>query len=187
MMLARSILFALWMYGLMAVMGIACLPTLLLPRRVPLACMALWRRLVLAGLRILCGIVAAWFMGTGVALAQANAIESFDATQTGGNVIVRITTKEPLKTPPPSFTVANPARIVFDFANTANGLGRNAQEIGQGELRSMNVVQGSDRTRLVLNLRRSVGHEVTVDGKTIVVTISAAAAAPSGSCLRRRE
>ncbi|HEX2648453.1 MAG TPA: AMIN domain-containing protein, partial [Burkholderiales bacterium] len=132
-------------------------------------------------LRILCGLAVTWFAGTGLALAQANAIESFDATQTGGNVVVRITTKEPLKSPPPSFTVANPARIVFDFANTANGLGRNAQEIGQGELRSMNVVQGSDRTRLVLNLRRSVGHEVTVDGKTIVVTLSAAAAAPTGA------
>ena len=132
-------------------------------------------------LRILCGFIATWFVGTGVALAQANAIESFDATQTGGNVVVRITTKEPLKAAPPSFTVANPARIVFDFANTANGLGRNAQEIGQGELRSMNVVQGSDRTRLVLNLRRSVGHQVTVDGKTIVVTLSAAAATPSGT------
>ena len=130
-------------------------------------------------LRSLWVIVAAWLAGTGVALAQANSIESFDATQTGGNVVVRITTKEPLKSAPPSFTVANPARIVFDFANTTNGLGRNAQEVAQGELRSMNLVQGADRTRLVLNLRRSVAHEVSVDGKVIVVTLSAAAAAPT--------
>ncbi len=128
-------------------------------------------------LRSLWTVLVAWLAGSGVALAQTNAIESFDATQTGGNVVVRITTKEPLKSAPPSFTVANPARIVFDFPNTANGLGRNAQEVAQGELRSMNVVQGADRTRLVLNLRRSIAHEVSVDGKVIVVTLTAAAVA----------
>jgi type IV pilus assembly protein PilQ len=135
----------------------------------------------LTTLRNLWTILAAWLAGTGIALAQANSIESFDATQTGGNVVVRITTKEPVKSAPPSFTVANPARIVFDFANTTNALGRNAQEVAQGELRSMNVVQGADRTRLVLNLRRSVTHEVAVDGRTIVVTLSAAAAQPTGA------
>ncbi len=55
-MYARSLLFVGWMYGLMAVMGILCLPTLLMPRRAALAAMALWRRLVLWGLKVLCGI-----------------------------------------------------------------------------------------------------------------------------------
>jgi type IV pilus assembly protein PilQ len=120
-----------------------------------------------------------WLCGCGIAFGQANSIEAFDVAQQAGNIVVRITTKEPLKAAPPSFTVANPARIVFDFANTTNALGKNSQDVGQGELRSMNVVQGADRTRLVLNLRRSVAHEVAVDGKNIVVTLSAAAAAAS--------
>jgi type IV pilus assembly protein PilQ len=45
----------------------------------------------------------------------------------------------------------------------------------------MNLVQGADRTRLVLNLRRTVAHEVALDGKSIVVTLSAAAATPTGA------
>ena len=126
-------------------------------------------------------LFALWLAGCGLAFAQANSIEAFDVGQQGGNIVVRITTKEPVKTPPPSFTVASPARIVFDFANTTNALGRSSQEIGQGELRGMNVVQGADRTRVVLNLRRSVAHEVAVDGKSIVVTLSAAAAVASSS------
>jgi len=127
-------------------------------------------------------LLAVWLLGTGLALAQAsNSIESFDVAQQGGNVVIRITTKEPVKAVPPSFTVANPARIVFDFANTSNGLGRNSQDVAQGELRSMNLVQGSDRTRMVLNLRRSVAHEVALDGKNIVVTLSAASVAPVGA------
>ncbi len=126
-------------------------------------------------------VLAAGFAWTGLALAQANSIETFDVAQQGGNVVVRITTKEPLKSAPPSFTVANPARIVFDFAGTGNALGRNAQEVSQGELRSMNLVQGSDRTRLVLNLRRAVSHQVALDGRSMVVTLSPAAAASSGA------
>ncbi len=129
----------------------------------------------------LCVVLAAGFAWTGLAFAQANSIESFDVAQQGGNIVVRITTKEPLKTAPPSFTVANPARIVFDFAGTSNALGRNAQEVGQGELRSMNLVQGSGRTRLVLNLRRTVAHEVALDGKNMVVTLSSAASAATGA------
>jgi len=135
---------------------------------------------MLKNLKDLGAVIALWLLAGGSAFAQSNSIEGFDVAQQGGNVVVRITTKEPVKNAPASFTVANPARIVFDFPSTTNALGRNAQEVGQGELRSMNVVQGSDRTRMVLNLRRSVAHEVVVDGRNIVVTLTAAAAAPTG-------
>ena len=131
-------------------------------------------------LKHLGAMLAVWLFGTGLAFAQANSIEAFDVGQQGGNIVIRITTKDPVKSVPPSFTVANPARIVFDFADTTNALGRNSQDVSQGELRSMNVVQGADRTRMVLNLRRSVAHEVSLDGKNIVVTLSAAAVAPTG-------
>jgi type IV pilus assembly protein PilQ len=137
--------------------------------------------IMLKKLKNLGALLAVWLLGTGLAFAQANSIEGFDVAQQGGNIVIRITTKEPVKSAPPSFTVANPARIVLDFANTTNALGRNAQDVSQGELRSMNLVQGSDRTRMVLNLRRSVAHEITVDGKNIVVTLSAAAAAAGGA------
>ena len=116
--------------------------------------------------------VVLWLAACGVALAQSNSIEGFEVTQVGGKTVVRITTKEPLRTVPPNFAVANPARIAFDFPNTVNGLGRSSQEIGQGELRSMNLVQGSDRTRLVLNLRRSVPHEASIDGRNILITLA---------------
>lgn len=132
------------------------------------------------GLRKLCVVAAAGLFWTGAAFAQANSIEAFDVAQQGGNIVVRITTKEPLKSAPPSFTVANPARIVFDFPDTVNALGKNAQDVAQGELRSMNLVQGADRTRMVLNLRRAVAHQVTLDGKNIIVTLSSAAA-PAGA------
>src|SRR4026209_2057311 len=131
-----------------------------------------------------------WLAGMGVAAAQSNAIESFEVVQQGGKTIVRITTKEPLRSAPPNFAVANPARIAFDFANTANGLGRSNQDISQGELRSMNVVQGAERTRLVLNLRRPVPHETALDGRSVVITLSEAPlaqTAPGGQVSRFAE
>jgi type IV pilus assembly protein PilQ len=115
---------------------------------------------------------ALWLAAFGLAAAQSNSIESFEVTQVGGKTVVRVTTKEPLRSVPPNFAVANPARIAFDFPNTVNALGRSAQEIGQGELRSMNIVQGTDRTRLVLNLRRSVAHEAAIDGRNVLITLA---------------
>ena len=115
---------------------------------------------------------ALWLAACGLAAAQSNSIEGFEVTQVGGKTVVKITTKEPLRTVPPNFAVANPARIAFDFPNTSNGLGRSSQDIGQGDLRSMNVVQGADRTRLVLNLRRSVPHEATIDGRNVLITLA---------------
>ena len=45
----------------------------------------------------------------------------------------------------------------------------------------MNVVQGADRTRLVLNLRRSVAHEASIDGRTLVINLSAPSVAQGAS------
>ncbi len=125
--------------------------------------------------RALAALLAAalWLAGMGAAFAQTNSIESFSVTQLGGKVTVRVQTKVPLTAIPANFTVANPARIAFDFPGTVNNLGRNSQEISEGELRSMNLVQGSDRTRLVLNLRRSVAHDAVVEGNTLIVTLAA--------------
>jgi type IV pilus assembly protein PilQ len=140
---------------------------------------------------IACGLLF-WLACAATARAQApaNAIEGFEVTQQGGKTIVRITTKEPLRSAPPNFAVANPARIAFDFANTTNGLGRSTQDISQGELRSMNVVQGAERTRLVLNLRRPVPHETALDGRSVVITLSeapVAQTAPGGQVSRFAE
>lgn len=51
-----SALFVVWMYGLMAIMGLLCSPLLLGPRSWVRGCFAVYRHLVFAGLRVLCGI-----------------------------------------------------------------------------------------------------------------------------------
>jgi type IV pilus assembly protein PilQ len=105
------------------------------------------------------------------ALAQ-NALEAFDIAHQAGQIVVRVTLKEAPAGAPGSFTVANPARIAFDFPGTINALGRTSQAIGEGDLRSMNVVQAGDRTRLVLNLRNMMQYDTKVDGRNVVITLS---------------
>jgi type IV pilus assembly protein PilQ len=117
-----------------------------------------------------------------VALAQTppNSVDAFSVSQQSGKVIVKLTLKEPLKSQPGSFTIANPARIAIDLPNTVNGLGRNSQSIGEGQLVSMRMVQAGHRTRMVLNLTQLVGYDTQIDGKNLMV-ILAGAPVTSGS------
>ena len=103
--------------------------------------------------------------------AMDNQIEGLEVAEQGGTLYVRLTMREPMSAPPPSFSVANPARIAFDFPATGNALGRTSQTIEQGDLRSANIVQAGDRTRVVLNLVKMNPHEVSVDGRSVVITI----------------
>jgi type IV pilus assembly protein PilQ len=121
------------------------------------------------------------------AYAQANAIESINVSPTsGGKIVVRVTMKEAPASAPAGFTVNNPPRIAFDFPNTTSTLGRSTQEVGEGDLRSINVVQAGDRTRLVLNLSRASSYDTQIDGRALLITLqggaaAAAAAGPAGT------
>lgn len=102
----------------------------------------------------------------------ANRIENIVAAEQGGNVVLKLTLAQPLNAVPASFSVASPARIAFDFPDTANGLGRNSQVLNTGDLRSVNVVQVGDRTRLVLNLTRISPYDARIEGKDVLITLS---------------
>lgn len=52
----RSLIFVLWLYGGMAVVGIAALPTLLLPRRFAVRAIEFYAQYIRVGLRLICSI-----------------------------------------------------------------------------------------------------------------------------------
>lgn len=117
------------------------------------------------------------------ALAAGNSIESVSSVQQGSTTWVRIGFRDELHELPVSFAVSNPPRVALDFAGTDNRSGQNSIELPQGDVRSAAVVQSGDRTRVVLNLKRALGYDTTIDGRTLIVALqpvtSAGATAPS--------
>ncbi len=117
--------------------------------------------------------------------AQAQVANSIDAinvsNQGGGQLVVRLTFREPLANPPAGFSVNNPPRIALDLPEVTNNMGKNVIESNDGDLRSINVVQASNRTRVVMNLIRPLSYSTQVEGNTLLVTLQGAAAASSGN------
>ena len=116
-----------------------------------------------------------------MSLAQ-NAIQALTGSVQSGVEVIRIETSEPLTSVPAGFTIQSPARIALDFPGVVNGIGRSAVEIGQGNLRSANVVQAGDRTRVVINLKQPSAYQAKLEGKTLLLVLEnapAAAGAPA--------
>ena len=119
-----------------------------------------------------------------------NKIENIDfSALSGGRVSIRIKMKEALANPPAGFTLNNPARIALDFPNTANGITKSNIPSEQGALKSVNLAQAKDRTRIVLNLSKAVGYNTILSGKDVIITLQGneAAVANTGTETRFAE
>jgi len=129
---------------------------------------------------LLAGFLA---LGAGSALAQTtNSLDALSVSKaSSGRTVIKFTLKAPLSNPPAGFAIANPPRIALDFPDTGNGLGKTVQDVGDPALRSVNVVQAGNRTRVVFNLNKPQSYETQIEGNTVLVTLtdqpSAAAAA----------
>ena len=131
---------------------------------------------MLAGRLFACAAVLAGMVFSASATAQANLLQSINTTTLqGGKVVIRVNFKDPLAAAPPGFTVTNPARIAIDLPGVSNALGKNTVEIGEGDIRSVSVVEVSGRTRLVVNLSRSLNYTSALDGGALVLTLDSAA------------
>ncbi|MFC0167982.1 type IV pilus secretin PilQ [Pseudoduganella danionis] len=105
------------------------------------------------------------------AVPAANAIESVRAHRQGANIVVNIALRQAPDKLPIGFSITNPPRIALDFGATSNATGGSTQEIGVGDVRSVNVVQAGERSRLVFNLKRSLNYATAIDGKSVILTI----------------
>ena len=105
------------------------------------------------------------FFMTQIVQAQSlNAIQSVAGSVQGGSEVIRIDLAEPLTAVPTGFNIQTPARIALDFPGVANAMGRTAVDMNLGNLRSANVVQAGERTRVVLNLKTSTAYQAEIQG-----------------------
>lgn len=115
-------------------------------------------------------VAACFALGSAWAQAQ-NAIQSLTGGSQGGTEVIRIETAQPLAAVPAGFTIQSPARIALDFPEVVNAIGRNAIDINQGNLRSANVVQAGDRTRVVINLKQAASYQARTEGKNLIIVL----------------
>lgn len=135
---------------------------------------------------------AAWLLAPTHAWSQTkNVLESLSASSLqGGKVVVKVNFKQPLAAVPPGFTVTNPPRIAIDLPNTTNGTGKSTVEVAEGDVRSASLIEVNNRTRLVLNLARSLNFTSAIEGNSLLLTIEGAPVAatkPSGQVTKFAE
>ncbi|SFU65022.1 type IV pilus assembly protein PilQ [Polaromonas sp. YR568] len=114
-----------------------------------------------------------------IAAQAENSIQSVSGSVQGGTEIIRIELAEPLAAVPTGFSIQAPARIALDFPGVSNSMGRSAVDLNLGNLRSANVVQAGERTRVVLNLKAPSNYKAEIQGKSLLIILDASAAAAS--------
>ncbi|MDN6886279.1 type II secretion system secretin GspD [Variovorax sp. CAN2819] len=125
---------------------------------------------------LLCGAL-------GLAHAQ-NTIKAVSGYVQHGTAVVQIDLAQPLDELPGGFAIQNPARIALDFPGVASEVGRAAVEVNQANLRSINVVQAGERSRVVLNLWQPASYKTEIQGSTLKVTLQSVGAAVSSAQAR---
>ncbi len=103
----------------------------------------------------------------------ANELLSVRAATLPGNesqVILEFSETAP---PPLAFAIENPPRIAFDFPGVSNALAEKSQAIDLPTIRSFTSTEVAGKTRLVLNLNRSVPYETEVADRQIRITLGA--------------
>lgn len=91
-----------------------------------------------------------------------------------GEIVAKLTLEQALPAAPVGVALNNPFRIYFDLHQVSNGIGKNYQESLEGDLRSINVVQVGDRTRIVLNLAKLMQHDIQIRDNLLFIRLAAA-------------
>lgn len=115
-------------------------------------------------------------LGSGhAAFAQANSLENVQFSTLPGNRVQIVVGLSQEAAKPISFTIDNPARIAFDFANTTSNLPKKSQPIGVGLAQSYTAISAKDRTRFILNLTEVVPYQVATEGNNVLITLDSEA------------
>ncbi|MGK7295393.1 MAG: type IV pilus secretin PilQ [Candidatus Wenzhouxiangella sp. M2_3B_020] len=82
---------------------------------------------------------------------------------------IMITDEPPAE--PTVFTTDQPPRIVVEIPDSSSTFGSGENPVGIGPVQSFMAISSGDRTRMVVNLSRSVGYDVSVEGNRVVLSV----------------
>jgi type IV pilus assembly protein PilQ len=116
----------------------------------------------------------AWVVTTcaSPALAAQNSLNTVSVAEgQNDSKVIKIVLKDALDAMPVSFTTSNPHRLVLDFPNTGNNLGRTQENLNLGVIKNFQVAQAGERARIVFNLAGPASHELRKDRNIILVVL----------------
>lgn len=82
---------------------------------------------------------------------------------------------------PTAYQIEKPARIVFDLPNTHSTLPGKYQSLGNGNARSVTIVDTQERTRVIVNLNELAGYNTRIEGNQLYINIGKSIVAKAGS------
>ncbi len=122
--------------------------------------------------KITAGALAGLWLGlSGVSLAADNSIKQIQVRRDGDQVLLKVQMATPLKTLPGNWSVVEPPRVVIDFPETDNKSGQSTQQVAEGDLKSLNLIQTDKLTRLVLNLYRPTKFSTEIVGDALFIKL----------------
>lgn len=116
-------------------------------------------------------LAGCWLGLAGVAMAAENSIKQIQVRRDGDQVLLKVQMAAPLKTLPGNWSVVEPPRVVIDFPETDNKSGQSTQQVAEGDLKSLNLVQTDKLTRLVLNLYRPTRFSTEIAGDVLFIKL----------------
>ena len=93
----------------------------------------------------------------------------------GDKVQVNLKFSEPLTEEPVNFTIDNPARIAIDLPGVSLNVAETTKAVGVGVAHSIAAVEAAGRTRVVINLVRSVSYDMELEGDQVLLTLGTGA------------
>ena len=128
-----------------------------------------WMKMAVIGLGVMAGSVVA---AERIALEQADSV-----VLPGDEVEVRLGF-DGSAPQPVAYKIDKPARIVFDLPGVRSALPGKYFNLGNGNARSMTVIESGDRSRVIVNLTELSGFNARVDGNQVYITIGKSQATP---------
>jgi type IV pilus assembly protein PilQ len=100
-----------------------------------------------------------------------NALKSIDFSALPGDRVQLTLSMSGDVSEPTGFVTENPARISLDFTGVRSELGYKTKLIGVGPVHSVTALEAGSRTRLVINLTKTVPYTSTISGNQVLVSL----------------
>ena len=121
-----------------------------------------WIRVAVIGLGVMAGSVTA---------AERVALEQVDSVVLPGDEVEVRLGFDGDAPKPVDYKIDKPARIVFDLPGVRSGLPGKYFNLGNGNARSLTVVDGGDRSRVIINLTELSGYSTRVEGNQLYINL----------------